>query len=141
MCAQSLSHVRLFATLWTVARQAPLSMGFSRKEYWSGLPCPPPGDLPNPGVKSASPESPALQADSLPLEPSGKLMVYHISSRILGFPGGASGKEPACQCRRCKKHVFDPLVRKIPWRRAWQPTPVSLPGESHEQRSLVGYSP
>ena len=45
------SHVRLFATLWTVARQAPLSMGFSRQEYWSGLPCPPPGDLPYPGIK------------------------------------------------------------------------------------------
>ena len=49
------SHVWLFVTLWTVALQAPLSMGFSRQEYWSGLPCPPPGDLPNPGIKPASP--------------------------------------------------------------------------------------
>ena len=49
--ARSLSHVRLFATPWTVARQAPLSMGFSRQEYWSGLPCPPPGDLPYPGIE------------------------------------------------------------------------------------------
>ena len=48
---------------WTVARQAPLSMGFSRLEYWSGLPCPPPGDLPDPGIKPASPMSPAPQAD------------------------------------------------------------------------------
>ena len=62
-----LSHVRLFATQWTVACQAPLSMGFSRQEYWSELPCPPPGDLPNPGTKPRSPGSPALQADSLPL--------------------------------------------------------------------------
>ena len=46
-CAQPLSHVQLFATLWTIARQAPLSMGFSRQEYWSGLPCPYPGDLPD----------------------------------------------------------------------------------------------
>ena len=46
------SHVQLFATPWTVARQAPLSMGFSRQEYWSGLPCPPPGDLPDPGDKT-----------------------------------------------------------------------------------------
>ena len=46
-----LSRVRLFATLWTVARQAPLSMGFSRQEYWSGLPFPSPGDLPKPGIK------------------------------------------------------------------------------------------
>ena len=45
------SRVQLFATLWTVARQAPLSMGFSRQEYWSGLTCPPPGDLPDPGMK------------------------------------------------------------------------------------------
>ena len=56
-------------TLWTVACQAPLSMEFSRQEYWSGLPCPPPGDLPNPGTK---PRCPALQADSLPSEPPGK---------------------------------------------------------------------
>ena len=56
-------------------------------------------------------------------------------------PGGTSGKEPACQCRRRKKPGFDPWVGKIPWRRAWQPTPVFLPGESHGQRSLVGCSP
>ena len=54
-------------TLWTVACQAPLSMGFPRQEYWSGLPFPSPGDLPNPEVKHASPTSPALQANSLPL--------------------------------------------------------------------------
>ena len=48
------SHVRLFATLLTITRQAPLSMGFSRQEYWSGLPCPPPGDLPNPGIETMS---------------------------------------------------------------------------------------
>ena len=59
----------------------------------------------------------------------------------LGFPGNASDKEPTCQCRRCKRHVFDPRVKKIPWRRAWQPTPVFLPGEFYGQRSLAGYSP
>ena len=58
--AQSLSHVWLFATPWTVARQAPLSMGFPRQEYWSGLPFPSPGDLPNPRIKPSSPISPAL---------------------------------------------------------------------------------
>ena len=57
------------------------------------------------------------------------------------FLGGASGKELTCQCRRCKRRGFDPWVRKIPWRRAWQPTPILLPGESHGQRSLAGYSP
>ena len=49
------SHVQLFATLWTVAHWAPLSMGFFRQEYWSGLPCPPPGDLLNPGIEPGSP--------------------------------------------------------------------------------------
>ena len=58
-----------FTIPWTVARQAFLSMGFSKSEYWSGLPCPPPGDLPDPGIKLGSP---ALQADSLPPEPPGK---------------------------------------------------------------------
>ena len=62
-------------------------------------------------------------------------------NRYLGFPGGASGKEPTCQCRKYKRHGFDPWVRKIPWRRVWQPNPVCLPGESHEQRRLAGYSP
>ena len=55
-------------------------------------------------------------------------------------PGGASGKEPTCQHTRCNRCEFDPWVGKIPWRRKWQPTPVLLPGESHGQRSLVGYS-
>ena len=57
------------------------------------------------------------------------------------LPRWLCGKESACQCRRCKRCGFNPWVGKIPWRRAWQPTPVFLPGESHGQRSLVGYSP
>ena len=91
MCAQS------YPTLcdpWTVAHQAPLSMGFSRQEYWSGVPFPSPGDLPDPGIE---PRSPALRADALTSEPPGK-----------------------------------PL-------RAWQFTPVSLPGESQGRRSMAGY--
>ena len=66
---KSLSRVRLFATPWTEAYQAPLSMGFSRQEYQSGLPVPSPGDLPDPGIKAGSP---TLQADALPSEPPGK---------------------------------------------------------------------
>ena len=58
----------------------------------------------------------------------------------LGFSGGTSGKELTCQCRRPKRCGFDPWVRKMPWRRAWQPTPVFLPEKSHGQRSLAGYS-
>ena len=66
---KSLSRVQLFAVLWTVAHQAPLSMGFSRQEYWSGLPFPSPGDLPDPGIE---PMSPALQADAKTSEPPGE---------------------------------------------------------------------
>ena len=81
---KSLSRVRLFATPWTVAYQAPLSMGFSRSEYWSGLPFPSPGDLPDPGVK---PMSPALQADALLSEPPfvGKVifLLFNMLSRLI----------------------------------------------------------
>ena len=66
MKVKSLSHVRLFVTPWTVAYQAPPSMEFSRQEYWSGLPFPSPGDLPDPGIESGSP---AFQADALTSEP------------------------------------------------------------------------
>ena len=73
MCVgtQSLSRVQLFVTPRTVAHQAPPSMGFSRQEYWSGLPFPFPGNLPDPGIE---PRSPTLQADALPSEPPGKLV-------------------------------------------------------------------
>ena len=66
---KSLSRVQLFVIPWTVAYQAPPSMGFSRREYWSGLPFPSPGDLPDPGIE---PRSPALQVDALISEPPGK---------------------------------------------------------------------
>ena len=70
-----LSHfscVRLFATLWTVAHQAPLSMGFSRQEYWWGLPVPSPGNLLNPGIKPVSPVSPTVAGGFFTAEPPGK---------------------------------------------------------------------
>ena len=70
------------ATPWTIAHQAPLSVEFSRREYWTGLPCPPPGDLPNPGTE---PRSPALQADSLPLSHQGSPHKYTANSFTL-FP-------------------------------------------------------
>ena len=93
---KTLSHVRLFATPWSIAYQAPLSTGFSGQEYWSGLPFPSLGDLPNPGIK---PRSPTLQADALPPEPSGK---PNLSAKLLprvpdGHPGhpGSKLKEKA----------------------------------------------
>ena len=67
-----------------------------------------------------------------------KIFIYLA---VLGFPGGASGKEPICQCRGHRRCSFDLWVGKIPWKRERQPTPIFLPGESHGQRSLVGYSP
>ena len=76
LCAQSLSRVQLFVTPRTVACQVPLSKGFSRQEYWSGLPCPPPGD----GVE---PRSPTLQVDSLPSEPPGNSKNTRVDSLSL----------------------------------------------------------
>ena len=136
--------------------------GISRPQYWSGQPFPSPGDLPDPGIE---PRSPTLQVDSLPAEPQGKpkntgvgslsllqqifptqglnqgplhckWILYHLSHQR-----SPSGKETTCQCRRLKRCGFDPWLGKIPWRRKWQPTPVSLPGESHGQRILAGSSP
>ena len=78
----------------------------------------------------------------------GGLTIIHDNNKKLncimcywGFPSGASGKELTCQCRRCERHRFNPQVGKIPWKKAWQPTPLFLPGESHGQRNLVGYCP
>ena len=168
-------------------------MGFSRQEYWSGLPCPPPGDLPDPGIEPAPLISPALAGrfftTSATREACAFPNIYNwgppnphswsiwrigegrgredrmteghvrtdtrgsekhsntfieIKTEVVaerGLPRWCSGKEPACRCRRHKRRGFDPWVGKIPWRRAWLPTPVFLPGESHGQRSLAGYSP
>ena len=132
MKCQSLSRVRLFMIPQIVAHQVPLSMGFSRQEYWSGLPFPPPGDLPDPRIE---PRCPALQADYLLSELPGKCFIMILTTlSTMGFPGGTRGKEPAYQ----KTHSIQ--VGKIPWRRAWQPTPVFLPGKSHGQTSLVGHT-
>ena len=82
---KTLSRVRLFATPWTVANQAPPSMGFSRQEYWSGFLFPSPGDLPDPGIE---PRSPAFQADALSSEHQGSqcLLVWHLVSRLCFQP-------------------------------------------------------
>ena len=77
-----LSHVQLFVTPWTVALQAPLSMGFSRQEYWSGLLCPSPADLPDPGIE---PRFPTLQADSVLFEPPGKPLLFLILNFKMGL--------------------------------------------------------
>ena len=76
VCVKSLSRVRPFVILWTVAHQAPPSMGFSSQEYWSGLPFPSPGDLPDPGIE---PRSPALQADTLTSEPERNVLKLRMA--------------------------------------------------------------
>ena len=129
------------------AHQAPLSMGFSKQEYWSGLPFPSPGDLPDPGIEPTSPVS-LTKDKTLGL---GVRNLSHWTTREVtkwiwfnlkkGFPSSTSVKEHTCQCRRHKSHRLNSWVGKIPWRRKWQPTPIFLSGESHGQRSLVVYSP
>ena len=95
---------------WTVTHQAPLSMGFYRREYCSGLPFPSLRDLPNPGIKPGSPALASLIANQ---------------QRV---------------CLQCRRPGFNSWVAKIPWRRKWQSTPILLPGKSHGERILTGYS-
>ena len=105
-----------------------------------GIAAAPSRDNPQHHQHSASPQSltdPGLFWTYTP----GKGSSLEEPPSTLGFPGGASGKEPTCQGRRCKRRGFSPWVGKMPWRRAWQITPVFLPGDSHRQRSLADYSP
>ena len=179
--------------------------GILHVRIWSGLPCPPPGDVPNSGVRDRTHIScgSCLAGRFCTAEPPGKpqrghwwLFIcqkkyYHVphtlthkrnpsfaiwaasgsggvgvlmmmgcrilkgkehvdwviskqaykrkgvDTEIWGFPCSSVGKD----CLQCRRPVFDSWVRKIPWRRKWKPTPVLLPGESHGQRSLAGYSP
>ena len=123
-------------TLWDpmgVARQTSLFMEFSRQEYWSGLLFPSPKELPNPRIE---PWSPASQADSLPFELQGS--PGPVVKNLLANAGDMGlVQEDSSYC----KDTSCPYVRKVPWRREWQHTRVFLPGEFHEQRSLVDYSP
>ena len=150
------------AILWTVYCQAPLSMEFSRQGYWSGLPLPPPGDLPNSRTEPESPASSALQADSLPLNhwggPYSSLLDiipvhYHEAqakkpvagvfraSQMVQVVKTKQNKKTCLQWRRHRIWEFNPWVRNIPWKRKWQPIPIFLPGKFYGQRSLLGCSP
>ena len=135
-----------FVTPWTVAHQAPLSMGFPKQEYWNGLPFLSPGDLPNPGIE---PASPARQADSLPLSHLGshlgevsKFDDLSHSSTLLTWkipwmeePGRL---QSIGSLSRTGLGDFTFTFTFMHWRRKWQPTPVFLPGESQGRGSLVG---
>ena len=89
------SHVQLFATPWTITLQAPLSMGFPLQEYWSGMPCPPSGDLPDSGIKPTSPASPALVGRFFTTEPLRKPSRNH-DSLSRGLSHSSDGKESSC---------------------------------------------
>ena len=95
------------ATPWTAAHQAPQSMGFLRQEYWSGLPCPPPEDLSNPGRE---PRSPALQADSLPSEPPGKPnLITEVYEHVL-ISINITTTHPSQHSPLCQGEVADPKL-------------------------------
>ena len=121
------------ATPWTIGRQAPLFMGFPRQEYWSVLPCPPLGDLPEPGIQPASPVSLALAGGFFTIRAT-REVVYSL---VYSFPYGWEGEESACNAGDGSSN---PRLGRFPWRRKWQPTPLFLPGEFHGQRSLAGHS-
>jgi len=136
-----LTHVQLFVTLQTVAQQAPLFMGLSWQEYWSGLPFPPPGDRPHPGIKPASLSFPALQADSLLLSHWGSpgsqwlsiLYIPHSSTLAWKTPWMEEpGRLQSTGSLRVRHDGVTSLslLTFMHWRRKWKPTPVFLPGES-----------
>ena len=99
------SHVQLSATLWTVARQPPLSMGFSREECWSGLPFPPPGKLPNPGIKPAPITSPALA--------SGFLTIHYTTSEAHLFKFNCNNSQSHLEFHK-KINYFFPIISLLP---------------------------
>ena len=112
------SHVWLFATLWTVVCQGPLSMGFSRQEYRSGFPCPLPGDLPNPGIKPMSPESSALQAD-LYWWATGEalrrdVVSVNCSLMVIGVGVGGRTEETVARCEKVKEQRGQSVECPIP---------------------------
>ena len=92
------------------------------------------------GKGSGAPHICIIWSEFCPLSLIPKNM-HHGIAVSQGFPGSANGKEPTCQCRRHRRLGFDPWVQKISWRGTWQLSPVFLPGKSHGQRSLAGYSP
>ena len=109
------SSVQLFATIWTVAHQSPLSMGFSKQEYWSGLPCPPPADLPNPGIEPAFLMSPALTVRFFTTSAtwqylkliSGNLVIHSRTYLLpLSLSNGTLQKVTGCACLSLQNNTW-----------------------------------
>ena len=135
-CAWVLSCFRLFAAPQTVARQTPLSMGFSRQEYWSRFPFPSPGNLPKPGTEAVSPVVPALQVDSLPLEPSGKPEAKTIGKKNLEaeasrrFQSEIGMWEGRVKAGASQEGTGTSMVRLVVWARG---------GRCQERQKLQGF--
>ena len=125
-----LNRVQLFVTPWTVAHQAPLSMGFCRQEYWGGFPCPPPGDLPNLGIE---PQSPAWQADSLPLALSGK--PFNWAACMLNCFSYVNSVIPGITAHQAP--LPKGFSRQEYWSRLLCPPPGNLPDPGIEPMSLM----
>ena len=113
------SCVLLFETPWTVPHLAPLSMGFSGQEYWSGLPCPPPGDLPDPGIELMPLRSPALAGGIFTTSATWKSLLYVHICIYVGLPWWLSIKESSCKARTTR-HMGCLLDWKDPLEVAWQ---------------------
>ena len=148
VCCGCCSVASDYATTWTVAHQAPLSTGFSRPEYWRGLPFPSPRDLPNPGIEPTS-ASPALAGIFFTTEPPGKPQIgaypwnilnqetFSVTHYLLILTHRKTSCPPS-EYHISHKYLY---IGKIPWRREWQPPPVFWPGEAHGQRSPGGLQP
>ena len=136
MCVCVYFHVRLFGTPWTVVCQAPLSMGFFRQVYWSGLPFPP-GDLPNPGIELAAlTVSPALQADSFTAEPLGKPRLTIEKSIFLKARNKKSLPAPLGERQKNRKKFR--LLQQCLWEQSTEPFQFSSYEEIRKyQKSFV----
>ena len=141
-------HAHIFLPTWSVSQQLNLCGTWEanldvwesgRCSLWKlrvSLTC---WEAEPPKIRGGTPQSSHLRSEGSLAKKQPAFLTK--STKGSGLLRCLHGKESACQCRRYKRHSFDPWVRKIPWRRKWQSTPVFLPGKSYGQRSLVGYSP
>ena len=133
MCTCALSRVKLFVTPWTVAQQVPLPMGFSRQDYWSQLPFPSPGDLPNPGIKTMSPVAPAQAGRFFTTEPRGKPRRFlRITKKHLRVDEGSSWVLQVLPVTRSSQHTHSqPFMPRHTGHPQTTPHPLDTPPSAH----------
>ena len=136
VCVLVTQSCPILCSPWTIVHQAPLSMGLSRQEYWNGVATPfsKGSSQPRDGIRVPCTADRLLIIWATIVQLSCEL----ANLKFMGSPGGSDSKKSACNAGDTEDSSS---VRKIPWRRKWQPTLVFLPGQSHGQRSLEGYSP